>query len=110
MYGQTLEESGAAVRAAVLERDEHLVNARDEVPLCPFCENLFEEADVLADIIFDSLQPYELSRLQLGARFPKDQMETEEDLRKRLGAGGSDPLKSSWFNRSASGFVGAWTA
>ncbi|MDP6199271.1 MAG: tRNA pseudouridine(54/55) synthase Pus10 [Candidatus Poseidonia sp.] len=95
MYGQTLEESGAGVRASVLERDEHLVNAREEVPLCPFCENLFEEADVLADIIFDSLKPYELSRLQLGARFPKDQMETEEDLRKRLGAGGSDPLKSS---------------
>ena len=50
---------------------------------------------MLADIIFDSLEPYELSRLQLGARFPKDQIETEEDLRKRLGAGGSDPLKSS---------------
>lgn len=95
MYGQSLEESGAAVRAAVLERDQHLADARQEVPLCPFCENLFEEVDVLADIIFDSLEPYELSRLQLGARFPKDQMETEEDLRKRLGAGGSDPLKSS---------------
>ena len=92
MYGQTLEESGAAVRAAVLQRDEHLADAREEVPLCPFCENLFEETDVLADIIFDSLKPYELGRLQMGSRFPKDQMETVADRRKRLGAGGSDDL------------------
>ena len=51
--------------------------------------------DLLADIIFDAIEPYDISRLQLGARFPKDQMEEEEQLRKRLGAGGSDPLKSS---------------
>ena len=94
-YGQGLEEAGAAVRAAVLERDEHLANAREEAPLCPFCENLFEEAGLLADIIFDAIQPYDISRLQLGARFPKDQIEEEEQLRKRLAAGGSDPLKSS---------------
>lgn len=94
-YGQGLEEAGAAVRAAVLERDEHLATAREEAPLCPFCENLFEEAGLLADIIFDAIQPYDISRLQLGARFPKDQIEEEEQLRKRLAAGGSDPLKSS---------------
>ena len=95
MFGQRLEEAGAGVRASVVEQDEHLASAREDEPLCPFCENLFEEVDVLADIIFDSLEPYDLSRLQLGARFPKDQMETEEDLRKRLGAGGSDALKAS---------------
>ena len=95
MFGQTLEEAGAGVRASVVEQDEHLATAREDEPLCPFCENLFEEVDLLADIIFDSLEPYDLSRLQLGARFPKDQMETEEDLRKRLGAGGSDALKPS---------------
>ena len=95
MYGQSFEEAGAGVRASVIERDEHLAKAREDEPLCPFCENLFEEVDVLTDIIYDAIQPYDLSRLQLGARFPKDQMETEEDLRKRLGAGGSDALKSS---------------
>ena len=55
---------------------------RDEIPLCPFCENLFEEIELLADIIFDSIEPYQFQRLQLGARFPKDQLEEEDILRK----------------------------
>lgn len=94
-FEQSTEESGAEIRSAVVERDSHLVNAREEEPLCPFCENLFEESELLADIIFDNIAPYELSRLQLGARIPKDQIQDEEDLRKRFGAGGSDALKSS---------------
>lgn len=100
-YGQTIIESGIEVRASVVDRDPHLANAREETPLCPFCENLFEEIDLLADIIFDSLEPYELSRLQLGARFPKDQIEQEEVLRKRFAAGGSDALKPSLVNHIA---------
>ena len=95
MYGQTLEEAGLGVRSSVEDQDPHMAKARDESPLCPFCENLFEEVDLLADLIHEAIEPYDVSRLQLGARFPKDQMETEEDLRKRLGAGGSNPLKSS---------------
>jgi len=94
-FEQSTEESGAEIRSAVVERDSHLVNAREEEPLCPFCENLFEESELLADIIFDNIAPYELSRLQLGARIPKDQIQDEEDLRKRFGAGGSDALKTS---------------
>jgi len=93
-FNQTIEQSGIEIRATVLERDPHLSNAREEEPLCPFCENLFEEAELLSDIIFDALEPYELSRLQLGARIPKDQIEEEEEMRKRFGAGGSDALKS----------------
>ncbi|MED5319928.1 MAG: tRNA pseudouridine(54/55) synthase Pus10 [Candidatus Thermoplasmatota archaeon] len=94
-YGQSLEDAGKGVRDSVVELDSHLANIREDEPLCPFCENLFEEVDLLADIIFDAIEPYDVSRLQLGARFPKDQMDEEEKLRKRLGAGGSDPLKSS---------------
>ena len=93
-YEQTIAESGAEIRAGVVRRDSHLENARTEIPLCPFCENLYEEADLLADIIYDAIQPYEATRLQLGARIPKDQIAAEEELRKRLGAGGSDALKS----------------
>ena len=93
-YEQTIAESGAEIRASVVQRDSHLENARAEIPLCPFCENLYEEADLLADIIHDAIQPYEATRLQLGARIPKDQIAAEEELRKRLGAGGSDALKS----------------
>ncbi|HII87332.1 MAG TPA: hypothetical protein HA268_05160 [Candidatus Poseidoniaceae archaeon] len=93
-YEQTIAESGTEIRASVIQRDSHLENARTEIPLCPFCENLYEEADLLADIIHDAIQPYEATRLQLGARIPKDQIAAEEELRKRLGAGGSDALKS----------------
>ena len=93
-YEQTIAESGAEIRASVVQRDSHLENARTEIPLCPFCENLYEEANLLADIIHDAIQPYEATRLQLGARIPKDQITAEEELRKRLGAGGSDALKS----------------
>ena len=93
-FEQSIEQSGLEIRTTVVERDSHLANAREEEPLCPFCENLYEESELLAEIIFDSLSPYELSRLQLGARIPKDQMEEEEEMRKRFGAGGSDALKS----------------
>ena len=93
MFGQSLEEAGADVRAMVVERDQHLSKAREEEPLCPFCENLFQEVDLLADIIQDALEGYDVNRLQLGARFPKDQTDEEETLRKRLAAGGSNPLQ-----------------
>lgn len=95
MFGQSLEEAGADVRAMVVERDQHLSKAREEEPLCPFCENLFQEVDLLADIIQDALEGYDVNRLQLGARFPKDQTDAEETLRKRLAAGGSNPLKTA---------------
>ncbi|MGB1549430.1 MAG: tRNA pseudouridine(54/55) synthase Pus10, partial [Candidatus Poseidoniaceae archaeon] len=62
---------------------------------CPFCENLFDEAPLLAELIQESIGERECSRLQLGARIPKDQSEAEDHLRKRFGAGGSSPLKSS---------------
>ena len=94
-YGQSIVEAGASVRASVVELDGYLADAREREPLCPFCENLFDEVDLLADIIYDALEPYDVGRLQLGARFPKDQIEEEEKLRKRMGAGGSDALKPS---------------
>ncbi len=93
-YEQTIEESGAEIRSLIEKSNSHLVDIRDEIPLCPFCENLFEEVELLADIIFDSIEPFQFQRLQLGARFPKDQIEEEDILRKRFGAGGCDGLKT----------------
>ena len=93
-YEQTIEDSGKEIRQSVVEGNSHLANIREEIPLCPFCENLFEEADLLADIIFDRIEPFEIKRLQLGTRFPKDQIEEEDAERKRYGATGSDGLKT----------------
>ena len=71
------------------------MNIRNEIPLCPFCENLFEEVDLLADLIEDSIRGYEIRKLQIGTRFPKDQIEHEEGIRKQYAAVGSDALKPS---------------
>ena len=94
-FSQSNYESGIEIRAGVVEIDSTMSNAREDSPLCPLCENLFEEAPLLAELIKESIGERECSRLQLGARIPKDQSEAEDHLRKRFGAGGSAPLKSS---------------
>ena len=94
-FSQSNYESGIEIRASVVEIDSSMSNAREDLPLCPLCENLFEEAPLLAELIKESIGERECSRLQLGARIPKDQSEAEDHLRKRFGAGGSAPLKSS---------------
>lgn len=94
-FGQSNYESGVEIRASVVETDSTMSEAREVNPLCPLCENLFEEAPLLAELIKEAIGERECSRLQIGARIPKDQTEAEDHLRKRFGAGGSAPLKSS---------------
>ena len=94
-FQQTNEASGQQIRESISEGNQRLINIRKEIPLCPFCENLFEEVELLTDVIEDALQGYDIQKLQIGARFPKDQIEDEEGLRKQYAAGGSDALKPS---------------
>ena len=94
-FQQTDEESGQVIRSTISEGNKRLLNIREEIPLCPFCENLFEEAALLAELIQDALASFEINKLQIGARIPKDQIEQEELIRKRYGAGGSDAFKPS---------------
>ena len=94
-FQQSNEESGRQVRESICEGNQRLMKIREEIPLCPFCENLFEEVDLLADVIEDALAGYDIQKLQIGARFPKDQIEHEEGIRKQYAAGGSDGLKPS---------------
>ena len=94
-FQQTNEASGQQIRESISEGNQRLLSIREEIPLCPFCENLFEEVDLLADVISDALEGYQIEKLQIGARFPKDQIEHEEGMRKQYAAGGSDGLKPS---------------
>ena len=94
-FGQTLLEAGVETRKIVIERDSNMADSRNDESLCPFCEELFNETELLSDLIVDEISDYEFARLQIGAQYPKDQTELEDDLRKRFGAAGSMPLKSS---------------
>ena len=93
-YEQSIEQSGEEIRGIVEKGNSHITKVREKIPLCPFCENLFEEVDLLTDIIYDSISQFQFKRLQLGARFPKSQIEEEDSQRKRYGSGGCDGLKT----------------
>jgi tRNA pseudouridine synthase 10 len=92
-FGQTSLESGLEVRESII--DDALSIAAAKIEMCPFCEDLFAEAGLLAELIHEASRDYEHTRLQLGTRIPKDQVEDEEHLRKRFGAAGSNALKTS---------------
>ena len=46
-FGQSAYESGVEIRAQVVETDSTMASARETNSLCPFCENLFDEAPLL---------------------------------------------------------------
>jgi len=94
-FEQSNYESGVEIRTNVVEGDQTMAQAREAEPLCPFCENLFDEAPLLAELIKETVGERECSRMQLGTRIPKDQTEAEDHIRKRFGAGGSAALKVS---------------
>ena len=97
MFDQSFAESGAQIRASIVQGDPHLASANEET-LCPYCENLFDEVELLTELILESMEGYDATKIQIGARIPKDQIETEENLRKKFAAGGSEALKPALVN------------
>ena len=55
----------------MLESHPPLETPRGLVEMCPFCEDLMSEVDLLADRIRSGLEGREVRRLQVGARFPR---------------------------------------
>lgn len=94
-FEQSNYDSGVEIRTTVVETDPTMSKARENEPLCPFCENLFDEAPLLAELIKETVGERECFHMQLGTRIPKDQTEAEDHIRKRFGAGGSAALKVS---------------
>ena len=68
----------------------------EEVEYCPFCEDLFVDIKMMAEMITEQLTKYEFKKMQLGAHFPKDQIITEDELRTQYGANGSQAIKSAF--------------
>jgi len=90
----TLEKNGEVFRANAQTRDPDL-EVDESVDCCPFCEDLFTDAPIIADRICAALADVEFTRAQLGAHFAKDHVQAEEEMRTRFAATGSRPLKAS---------------
>ena len=89
---KTLKDAGLEVRNEVLKLNPGL--EIDET-VCPLCENLFSEIDIITSRLISELNDFEFSRLQLGFQLPNDLLESEEYLRTTFGAKRSSNLKQA---------------
>ena len=92
--GDPLDVVGERVRSQALERDPELT-VNEEVDCCPFCEDLFDDLEIISNRIIASVEGVEFSKAQLGIHFSKAHVAAEEVLRATLAATGSRPLKAS---------------
>ena len=92
-FDRLLSEVGSEVRASAVKHEpEHAALSERGEP-CLLCEDLFAEADVLVERILDQLDGIELGTIQLGGLFPRDQLATDDEVRRSHGAPASAPLK-----------------
>jgi len=92
LVNRTLEEVGAEIRNEVLKHNPDLENIEK---ICPLCEDLFSELDIITSRLISELKEYEFSRLQLGFQLPNDLLESEEYIRINFGAKRSSNLKQA---------------
>ena len=87
-----MEEAGSEIRNEVLKLNPDLENIEK---ICPLCEDLFSELDIITSRLISELKEYEFSRLQLGFQLPNDLLESEEYIRTNFGAKRSSNLKQA---------------
>ncbi|CAI8238968.1 MAG: Uncharacterised protein [Methanobacteriota archaeon] len=93
LVNKTLFEAGKEIRDEVLKSEPQLNETGIDV--CPMCEDLFDDIDLITSRLAASLNDYEFSRLQLGFQLPSDLIESEEHIRISFGASRSHALKQS---------------
>jgi len=93
LFNKTISEAGKEIRDEILKNEPQLNEI--DVEVCPMCENLFDEIDLISSRLISSLSDYEFSRLQLGFQLPADLIESEEHIRISFGANRSYALKQS---------------
>ncbi len=91
LVNTTLVDAGKEIRKKVLESDSQLNEINIE--MCPLCENLFSEINLISSRLISALKEYEFSQLQLGIQLPTDLLESEEYIRISFGADRSYTLK-----------------
>lgn len=87
------ENIGAGLRDESINRG---AEKEKSVEYCPFCEDLFVDIESIAELVSSQLEEFEFTKLQLGSHFAKDQVVTEDELRTRFGATGSQSLKAAF--------------
>ncbi len=95
--GAAAADHGATIRAEMVERDPDLASDdNDDEGWCPFCEDLFDDVDVVVVRLLASLGDVSFEQMQIGIHIPKDLLQEEDRLRTKFGAASSRPLKSSF--------------
>lgn len=92
--GLSAEVHGSRIRDEAISRDSAL--SEIEETYCPFCEDLFQDTENIVVRIIREIGDVEFSSLQMGYHISKELIEEEDNLRKRFGARGASPLKSSF--------------
>ena len=93
LVNKTLFEAGKEIRDEVLKSEPQL--NENVIDVCPMCEDLFDDINLITSRLSSSLSDYEFSRLQLGFQLPSDLIESEEHIRISFGANRSHALKQS---------------
>ena len=84
MFDQSNAESGAQIEQKC-RKEIHTYQILELLTsLCPYCENLFDEVDLLTELILEAMEGYEATKIQIGARIPKDQIETRGQLKEEI--------------------------
>ena len=87
-------DHGARIRAEAVSLDPSI--SENKETYCPFCEDLFEDVDNIVIRILREIGDVEFSTIQMGYHISKELIEEEDTLRKKFGARGAQPLKSSF--------------
>ena len=92
--GVSAFDHGSRIRADAVAQDPTILENTENY--CPFCEDLFEDVDNIVIRIIREIGEVEFSTIQMGYHISKELIEEEDVLRKKFGARGASPLKSSF--------------
>tara|TARA_B100000902_G_scaffold14283_2_gene17307 strand:- start:661 stop:2154 length:1494 start_codon:yes stop_codon:yes gene_type:complete len=87
-------DHGSRIREDAISLDPTIAESKEKY--CPFCEDLFEDVDNIVIRILREIGDVEFSTIQMGYHISKELIEEEDVLRKKFGARGAKPLKSSF--------------
>ena len=102
-HGQEMKDCGVELLSEVLEHDMELSAQRDAIEMCPFCEDLFEEIDLLTSLIESLVNPMNINDFNWALKCQKTKLNkkniSEKGLEQAVHRQLNNPL-SSVFQKS----------